>query len=147
MRIKDFDAVVKVWDFTDDGESGTMNIQEAYKDETKPNGYRVEFQNKFTKVYGDAYEFMKCHSTPLFVKLHAGALKNRYNPEKNTTTFYLNIYSMEEATDEDFAPKGKRDSSNYGVKNGGNTATTSASGKAKKTTPAPANDDDNDLPF
>lgn len=152
MKINDFGSVVKVWDFTDDGKSGTINIQESYKDETKPNGYRVEFQHKFTKVYGDAYEFMKNHKTPLYVKLHEGSLKNRYNPEKNTTAYYLNIFGMEEATDEDFAPKGNRNMTSNGNGNrsgyGGGKSANSYAAKPKSAAPQYSVDDDQpDLPF
>lgn len=128
----------KIWEFTDKGKYGVVNLSTSKKN--KDTGvYETDFQHKFVSVVGQAYEFAKGLTIPqngASVKIGSCATTNKYDGEKKVTYWNCTVFGLEDASFNG---------------NGGNSASSVATSKAKKTAPASdmamLDDDDVQLPF
>lgn len=114
-------AYAKIWEFTDKGKYGIVNLSTSKKNKDT-NNYETDFQHKFVTVAGQAYEFVKSASVPsngLSVKIGNCATSNKYDANKKITYWNCAVFSFEDAS-------------------GGNGGSGSTNAKAKK--PARAND-------
>lgn len=132
-------AFAKIWEFTDKGTYGVVNLTTSKKN--KEDGtYETDFQDKFLPVFGKAYEFMKGLNIPqngASVKIIKCALTNKWDPEKKVTYWNPSVSELEDASFNG---------------NGSNAAAaTTAPVKGKKNAVFAANyatdDDDVQLPF
>ena len=128
-------AFARVWEFTDKGTYGVINISTSKKNKDT-GSYETDFQNKFVSVVGQAYQFIKGMNIPksgVSVKIGNCATTNKYDAGKKITYWNCVVFGLEDANS-----------------NGGNSAAPAAN-KAKKTAPASdfamLDDDDAQLPF
>lgn len=127
-------AYAKIWEFTDKGKYGIVNLSTAKKNKDT-NNYETDFQHKFVTVAGEAYEFIKSANIPsngLSVKIVNCATSNKYDAQKKITYWNCAVFALEDAA-------------------GNSAGSTAGNAKAKK--PARADDsamlddDDAQLPF
>lgn len=132
-------AFAKIWEFTDKGNYGVVNLTTSKKD--KESGtYETDFQAKFLPVFGKAYEFAKGLNIPqngASVKIIKCSLTNKWDPEKKVTYWNPSVSELEDAS--------------FNGNSNGKAAATATPGKGKKSAPASdyamLDDDDAQLPF
>lgn len=124
----------KIWKVDNKGNYSTCSMTISKKD--KESGeYKTDFQDGFVRLVGQAHEFVSGKDIPekggLGVRIGDCDVSRRYDSEKNTTYTNFTVFSFKE--DDDDSANNKK------TKN-----TTKAKPKAVN---APANDDDEPLPW